>query len=458
MATDVQSNLFAFRVLPFEWQEIPEQCVLRGIPFSLDLNDYLPMGSGATITLKSGTTLPPGLNLSNGVVSGTLTAVLADIYARPVFIATLGRSIEQEVTMATFESGVWTPTVSNLGSGESVDDFQGTYQQIGEIVSYEGQFRLSKTSDWDMIDLQLTPPTGTSIANVSGKADGQAGVGVKLLEQQRRVSSYQPVAEGTHIFTSGRNLEGLAFVNDVAYVLVRGSSSHYLHEMDFSVQPSTRTQVGVTNLGLASTSQAWRLGSDGTNLWVFANDRRLTRVNPSTGATTQIGSIDGESYSDVAYFQGEMYGAFSSTIYRINLTDGTRESIVTVGSMQSLAGGVEIGGEEVLVGVDNQDRLVQIDLMLGVLISVSLGDTFWNFPSAVLDNDVYSFQGATGGQFRRAVAVDFKPELEFGDDDYTTGKGYCDEVSNRIRVNFSKVTEDGNDSLVHVQGSYRKIA
>ena len=80
---------------PF-WSDIPDPYTeSRTNSFSLDLNKYVAGRPSPVITLQSGT-IPTGLNLSNGVLSGTFSA--AGNFA-PIFRATnpVGNSDSEEV-------------------------------------------------------------------------------------------------------------------------------------------------------------------------------------------------------------------------------------------------------------------------------------------------------------------------------------------------------------------------
>ena len=94
---------------------IDQQLVCVGQPFILNLNSYLDVND-ATITLKdvTGSELPPGMSLIDGMVFGTVT-MLEDVKYNPIFVAENDDGDDEiEVEFVMVETGQYTPVVSRV--------------------------------------------------------------------------------------------------------------------------------------------------------------------------------------------------------------------------------------------------------------------------------------------------------------------------------------------------------
>ena len=179
MASDRYSDNLELLIRDLRWGSLPEGFVTAKSEFiDIDMRQYLPDWFTGDISLHSTSdSAPGGMSVANNRYwRGTLTEVLSNIHADLVFQATQGGATIVSGTweMATLAYGDWTPNITNLSSGQSVNQIKGRYWQIGDGVHFQVKMRLQNSGIWTVMKPRMSlPVVTTSPSDVVG---GRAGL------------------------------------------------------------------------------------------------------------------------------------------------------------------------------------------------------------------------------------------------------------------------------------------
>ena len=489
MATNRDSDVLSIIIYAHypAWEDIPIQIAVIGDTFSLDLNEYLDNGDAATITQKSGTSLLTGLILdSNGVISGTPTDS-SELNIEVIFIATLaGYSTEVTVCMGTIASGIW--SASNSGDG-TVHDFCGTWYSIGDIVFYEANCRISDDDDWQENTPILTLPDGSEAANVCGLIQNAGPDFIARVEVQENytyetLDDFSTSGAGRYDIAiqvldtehTDKRIFALYHSNSVSSILV----ARYYDETFGTWTGVFRDFTGEPG-GTISDRRAYFMANDGSHTYLYyvhSTDYQLRRrqLGSATAFGTTVTTLASNGFANAIAF-GSIGTTFyqldnDSTIRTLNISTGALGSAITLDKQLDglLHGAVATSGGDKLAGwISNnsdpdEDGLYVIDTSDG---SVQQINNYVKFPPCGSVDDGIIYTVTNDSRIRTDTSPDivrFFPSsttditLVDSDSDYTPAQGHIDESSDKIRLNITKRVEDENEIIIHIRGSYQKVA
>ena len=363
------------------------------------------------------------------------------------------------------ETGAWNPTIT-MPSGFAASEVQGTYERNGDLVRFDAKLRVSRSSgDWQSVAPVLSLPDGSAAESMSGKAEGAAGGQIKtenVYSMEFAVSRVLSDVASDHVTT-------MAWHEGLLYYGSQGGASHL-----YSINTSSGIETDIGTITLISDNNLQQLRAMASlNNILYAmildgsGDVWLCTLNPSNAQLTEITTDELGTFfnlissmtrnQDDSGLLGLRSHSSSPQLKEINVSDGTIENTIPLDSVW-----------------DNASGLVKYDVMLDSAIRrstyyvVQNGDLYrasydlsridlvndsgtFNPPLAVSNDTIWSPNGSDLIGYRPLI---YGQTLMFGDDEFTTGIGYIDESGNKIRVNFDKVVEDGNDAIIDIEGSY----
>ena len=509
MASDRYSDNLELLIRDLRWGSLPEGFVTAKSEFiDIDMRQYLPDWFTGDISLHSTSdSAPGGMSVANNRYwRGTLTEVLSNIHADLVFQATQGGATIVSGTweMATLAYGDWTPNITNLSSGASVNQIKGRYWQIGDGVHFQVKMRLQNSGIWTLANFRMSlPVTTTSPSDVVGGGQGYGGSEQKSILNNETldanllgssgfgVGETNPRAlawDGTDLWMVGTTRDRLIRLNRTTGVGTElGTAGVGVGETnpialawdgtDLWTVGGTRrrlirlnrttgvgTELGTADFGVGETVPA-ALAWDGTDLWMVGQTRRrLTRLNRTTGVGTELGTSGfgvSETTPFALAFDGTdlwMVGTTRDRLIRLNRTTGVGTELGTAGVGVSETNPIALAwdGTDLWMVGTTRDRLIRLNRTTGVgtelgTAGFGVGETV---PLALAFDGTDLWTVGTTREQLIGLIVELVQSVDFEGEDYTTAIARCILSSNLIELQVEKLQRNDGDAFVNISGSY----
>lgn len=495
MATQRESNVFGIQVAELTWEAIPDQVLRVGEAFLLDLNDYLPTGIHAAVTRKAGSgTLPEGLTLVNGVLSGVPTTVLDTIWTRPVFLATAGTiSVESdEVNMATLAQGDWTPTVTGLEAEETVTWQAGKYWQIGSSVQFQGKFAASHSGLWTTMAPKLSlPVASTAPSDVLGAAAGYGGSQQKFVGA--RVSDLSgdlwQFSSSLYYFSGAAVVDGVIYLCRDKWTSLGGNPNPNMYtltpndlgQLDADTTPAAYD--GFTGHRFSCMAyhddNLYAVGVNATHTQgalfrLTLSDTQSSRVTAVVSSTNYYISthIGMESFEDKLYILVD--NSFSSRLflYEVDTSTGTLTNRGRVGqanrynfysfaeTLFAYNGKLHFISRGILyeINITSGSSLNSVSEVASLDTGRLRAAAAWHLEESLGDRVYFirgEFETAQYLRYFHEEVIYEELSIDFHGTEYTTSVGQCVlSDDNLIQVEFEKLQQGDGDALIQVTGSY----
>ena len=461
MPNDFDVSNFLIWVL--EWSVIPDFDYSVGDDVDIDLWQYLPSQFDGTVTRKIGTDqLPPDLSI---VESRYLRGEVTEVSNRDItLVATQGGvsvdSPEFNIVVEDMAYHEWDATITNLETGETLDQFVGHAFESGNGVLFFAKFRVQNTAEWTTVNPRLSLPVAAvgSPEKLVGGGQGYGG------SEQKEVKSFGGSATNLGSITSDiagsySILTDITIHNNQYYVSF-SVEGNYISLGTFNLSTRVFSEYGDYRDSTFDITRFTSIISSGGVLYVWAqrnspnsHESRLMSVDSTselTDISTNYSSVDISSMVEVG---GVVYGiGDNNTLYSVNLSTGALTSIGTI-SDTNIHSLVEIDG--VLYGADASSpyELYRIRTDTATIEEIY---RFAVAPDAMFyeNEKLYFFDGLTF----YSTEMDTPPlsGLDFEGEDYTTAIAQCVLESSLIEVQIEKLQRGDGDVFINISGSYEK--
>ena len=339
----------------------------------------------------------------------------------------------------------WTPTITNLKSGETVDMITGNAFEIGGGVQFTAQFRAQNTGIWTIMKPRLSlPVAAASPSRVVGGGQGYGGSENKFITQ---LFADDPVSEGD--ISGATNIRSATVHDGTIYI---GRTSGRINTLNLS----TRVATLYGDFG----GQFWEaMKSHDGNLYTYdttQNQRMLHRIE-SASTATPIGNDTGIVIVGMASLDGTLWGwSATDRLYSINTTTG---ALTQVGSTAPSATNIQslVRIDNKLYGSNNASpyELYEINTATAALteverFTIGIGSMF------VVDGVLYGIEANGVALYSFNLNIPPILSVDFEGDDYTSAIAQCEEQSNLIQVNVEKLQRNDSDAFISISGSYKK--
>ena len=460
---------FSFNSQVLRWLNLPDMFFSVSEDVDIDLRDYVkPDRFNGTITRKVGTDqLPPDLSIVSGrYLRGEVTE---EVNRTIQFVATEdGVSVDSpefDITVEDMAYSEWTnPTISNLVSGETLDQFKGHIFTSGDGVLFFAEFRVRKTSDWTTIDPRLTLPVATtSPSRMMGGGQGYGGSETKfdltksdeliwvldntdkriyVIDLDGNSVSSRDIVLIDSVFTGVGSLVGCVYIDGCLYVYIAGTA--------YCLDATTGERISANDISGLDFSAGFTY--DGTDLinYRLVTDaaHQIRAYNLSTG--NEVTSKRVNSPVDMDHAIGAI--AYGNGYYWI--ADTTDDEIVCVDPSN---------GNEVAANTFSTSTSIAIAGMFyrnGFLYAAELrsgSETIGRYNASTGAREsvatLPSFIDAPQGM---ALSPDKAIAVNFEGNDYTTAIAQCSLQGNLIQVNIEKMQRNNGDTFISISGSYEK--